>query len=199
MRIKRFVLGNYETNCYLISYKNEAIIIDPGYDSQDLIDTLTSDNLTLKYIFLTHGHFDHVGGVNKLKSLFPNTQILVHQEDLIWLDKNDYNLTGEKVKYDEVILEEKSIFLVDKECKIIFTPGHSAGGMSLLIDDHLFVGDTLFNLSIGRTDFPFGDFKTLEKSVKRLYNLPNDTQVYPGHGERTTIGFEKRHNYFIKA
>ncbi|MGI6781985.1 MAG: MBL fold metallo-hydrolase [Acholeplasmataceae bacterium] len=199
MEITKYVLGDYQTNCYLISYNNLAIVIDPGYESRKLVEKLNENSLDLKYIFLTHGHFDHIGGVNYLKKLFPDAKILIHQNDLIWLDENDYNLTGKKVEVDEIITSEKSLFLDDLECKIIFTPGHSSGGISLLINEHLFVGDTLFNFSIGRTDFPFGDFQTLEKSVRKLYQLPDTTKVYPGHGDNTTIGFEKRHNYFIKG
>lgn len=199
MQIKRFILGNYEANCYLISHKNEAIIVDPGYESEELLNFIKDQNLNLKYIFITHGHFDHVGGVNQLKKLYPNAIVLVHEKDTIWLEKNDYNLTGQKIHFDEAITTEKSIFLNELEFKIIFTPGHSAGGMSLLVDDYIFVGDTLFNFSIGRTDFPFGDYDTLEKSVRKLYELPNNTIVYPGHGEKTSIGFEKRHNYFFKG
>lgn len=96
MQIKRFILGNYETNCYLISHKNEAIIVDPGYESEELLNFIKDENLNLKYIFITHGHFDHVGGVNQLKKLYPNAIVLVHEKDNIWLEKNDYNLTGQK-------------------------------------------------------------------------------------------------------
>ncbi|MGI6787582.1 MAG: MBL fold metallo-hydrolase [Acholeplasmataceae bacterium] len=199
MKISKYVLGEYQTNSYLVTRNNLAMVIDPGYKSDKLINNITTNNLDLKYIFLTHGHFDHVGGVNYLKEKFPKAQILIHQNDLIWLEENDYNLTRSKVTYDKVINSEISFLLDDLECQIIFTPGHTSGGMSLLINNHLFVGDTLFNMSIGRTDFPFGDFKTLERSIKRLYQLPDETIVYPGHGDNTTIGFEKKYNYFVKG
>lgn len=196
--IKRFILGEYESNCYVVSYNGEAIVIDPGYENNQVIPYLEQEKLILKYIFLTHGHFDHIGGVNQLKKHYAKAKVLVNEHDLIWIGETDYNITKQKVLADEVVTFEKSIFLDDLEFKIIFTPGHSAGGMSLLVNDSLFVGDTLFKLGIGRYDFPFGNYKILEQSIRKLYRLPDDTIVYPGHGDSTTIGFEKKYNYFIK-
>ena len=199
MNIKRFVLGDYESNCYIISSDGEAIVIDPGYVNSEIIPHLNNENLDVKYIYLTHGHFDHVGGVNQLKSSFPNAIVKIHENDAIWLGKSEYNLLGVKVYVDETFKDEHNFSVGNLELRVIHTPGHSQGGISILVNDRLFVGDTLFRLSIGRSDFPFGDYDTLVNSIKKLYLLPDKTIVYPGHGEATTIGFEKLHNYFVKG
>lgn len=198
MVIKKFTLGEYQSNCYIISHNSLATVIDPGYPSDKVVSYLTEKNLDLQFIFLTHGHFDHIGGVNYLKKHFHNAKVLIHMNDTIWLEKNKYNLTGEKVIFDQIISVEHDLMLDDLILKIIFTPGHSLGGMSLLVDNHLFVGDTLFKMSIGRTDLLDGDFNTLVTSIKKLYQLPDKIIVYPGHGETTTIGFEKKYNYYVR-
>lgn len=199
MNIKRFVLGDYESNCYIISSGGKALVIDPGYVNNEIIPYLNSENLDVKYIYLTHGHFDHVGGVNQLKNYFPNAIVRIHQDDVIWLGKNELNMLNLKVSIDETFSDEHNFTIGNLGFRVIHTPGHSAGGIAILTNDRLFVGDTLFRLSIGRSDFPFGDYDTLVNSIKKLYLLPDKTVVYPGHGEATTIGFEKLHNYFVKG
>ena len=199
MNIKRFVLGDYESNCYIISSGGKALVIDPGYVNNEIIPYLNSENLDVKYIYLTHGHFDHVGGVNQLKNYFPNAIVRIHQDDVIWLDKNELNMLNLKVSIDETFSDEHNFTIGNLGFRVIHTPGHSAGGIAILTNDRLFVGDTLFRLSIGRSDFPFGDYDTLVNSIKKLYLLPDKTVVYPGHGEATTIGFEKLYNYFVKG
>lgn len=199
MIIKRFILGEYESNCYVVSSKGEAIVIDPGYENNVVIPYLHKEGLNLKYVFLTHGHFDHIGGVNQLKEAFPNAVVMINHSDLIWLEDNDYNLTKEKVYIDKSFKNTITLEVGNLIFETILTPGHSAGGTALKSGNHLFVGDTLFKMSIGRYDFPFGDYNTLINSIKKLYLLPDDTKVYPGHGEVTTIGFEKKYNYFVKS
>ena len=199
MKIIRFALGEYQSNCYIISFDKEAIIIDPGYENEVVIPYLLKENLTPKIIVLTHGHFDHIGGVNQLKNHFKNLEVIIHKYDLIWLDDNDYNLTKQEVIADRVITNERNLSFNDHSFEIILTPGHSAGGMSLKIGKHLFSGDTLFKMSIGRYDLPFANQVDLFQSIKKLYLLDEETIVYPGHGDKTTIGFEKRHNPFIKG
>lgn len=199
MKIMRFILGEYQSNCYIISFDKEAIIIDPGYENEVVIPYLVKENLTPKIIFLTHGHFDHIGGVNQLKNHFKKLEVIIHKYDLIWLDDNDYNLTKREVIADRVITNERNLSFNDHSFEIILTPGHSAGGMALKIGKHLFSGDTLFKMSIGRYDLPFANQVDLFQSIKKLYLLDEETIVYPGHGDKTTIGFEKRHNPFIKG
>lgn len=199
MKIQRFTLGEYQSNCYIISFDKEAIIIDPGYENEVVIPYLVKENLTPKIIFLTHGHFDHIGGVNQLKNHFKKLEVIIHKYDLIWLDDNDYNLTKREVIADRVITNERNLSFNDHSFEIILTPGHSAGGMALKIGKHLFSGDTLFKMSIGRYDLPFANQVDLFQSIKKLYLLDEETIVYPGHGDKTTIGFEKRHNPFIKG
>ena len=199
MKIQRFTLGEYQSNCYIISFDKEAIIIDPGYENEVVIPYLLKENLTPKIIFLTHGHFDHIGGVNQLKNHFKKLEVIIHKYDLIWLDDNDYNLTKREVIVDRVITNERNLSFNDHSFEIILTPGHSAGGMALKIGKHLFSGDTLFKMSIGRYDLPFANQVDLFQSIKKLYLLDDETIVYPGHGDKTTIGFEKRHNPFIKG
>lgn len=198
MKIKKYVLGDYMSNCYVITSNGEAIVIDPGYQNNVVIPYLKDANVKLKYIFLTHGHFDHIGGVNQLKQSFPDAKILIHKDDLVWLTDSTLALIP-NIKVDETIDHEYPLTVGNITFDMIFTPGHSAGGIALYTKGHVFSGDTLFRLSIGRYDFPYSNFNDLFESVQKLYKLPDDTIVYPGHGENTEIGFEKKNNLFIKA
>ena len=199
MIVKTIPTGIYATNCYLVI--NEAtmdtIVIDPGDDQEKLIAIIEKNGLKVKSIFLTHGHIDHVGAVKALSARY-NLMTYINREDLDLMDKNTYiygNINGVPITH---IRDQEVINIGGFEVKCIETPGHSPGGMSFLIEDVIFSGDTLFQSSIGRTDFERGDYDTLIKSiVEKLLILEDNLIVYPGHGPSTTIEKERRTNPFI--
>lgn len=201
MRIKRFTLGPVQSNCYVIDLNNQAMVIDPGYESDILIKYLKQENLDLKIIYITHGHFDHIGGVNQLKAFYPNATVYAPYLDLELLDPDFMIQNVAKVHVDFYMKEEsfKELIFQNMVFKVLYTPGHSKGSTALYCDKILFSGDTLFRGSVGRTDFYLGDFEALEQSIKtKFYTLPEDTTVYPGHGFQTTILQEKHTNPFVK-
>jgi glyoxylase-like metal-dependent hydrolase (beta-lactamase superfamily II) len=157
-----------------------------------------------RLILLTHCHFDHIGDADRLRSA-TNTKIAIGEFDNNSLsdpNKNLCNLFGADLKpfsADITLIDGEIVSVGDIEIKVIHTPGHTLGGVCYLIDDILFSGDTLFSGSIGRTDFPDGDFAILKNSVNKLYQLPESTKVYSGHGEATTIDYEKKYNPFIRG
>ncbi len=204
MKIKRLPLESISINCYLISTEKAAIVIDPGFYSSEVEEFLKDNASKKKLILLTHCHFDHIGDADRLRSA-TNTKIAIGEFDNNSLsdpNKNLCNLFGADLKpfsADITLIDGEIVSVGDIEIKVIHTPGHTLGGVCYLIDDILFSGDTLFSGSIGRTDFPDGDFATLKNSVNKIYQLPESTKVYSGHGEATTIGYEKKYNPFIRG
>ncbi|KQC08660.1 MAG: hypothetical protein APR54_04375 [Candidatus Cloacimonas sp. SDB] len=205
MKIKTYVLlPEFETNTYLIwdTDTKEAILIDVAAPDQVLINDINKFELKLKYLFLTHGHGDHIAGNEMIKKEF-NPQIGIHGSDAEMLSDPLKNLSN-YWNYN-VISPEADIFLKDgdsfglgkSEIKVIHTPGHTRGGVCFLIDDTLFSGDTLFAEGVGRTDLPDGDYQTLMKSIAKLFQLPDSIKVYPGHGPQTTLEDEKIGNPFV--
>ena len=210
MIIKTFAVGMFQTNCHTISCQNtqESIIIDPGFDdqytTQNIIDFIEKNALRIKLIINTHGHPDHTCGNNILKERF-NIPILIH--------KNDAHLLGETGKkiaetfgfktYSppaDKLLEDGNLIKFGKATlKVLHTPGHSRGSTSLVGENEVFTGDTLFAGSIGRTDFPESSSLQMQQSLRKLKALPDRFAVYPGHGPATTIGEEKRSNPFMQA
>lgn len=207
MEIRVFVEGPVDANNYLLfdAESKEAVLIDCSAPSLQIIDAIKKENLILKYILLTHGHFDHILGVDKFNEVF-NVDIYVGKDDLEQIESTPAMIqmfTG--VRGPEVLSVKKNVndgdefFIGKTKIKAIATPGHTEGGMCYLAEDKLFSGDTLFNRSIGRTDFPGGDFQKITHSVKDiLFSLPDDTIVYPGHGAKTTIAYEKKYNEILK-
>ena len=199
------LLPEFGTNTYITWDENskEAIIIDPSAPSSQIIDRVKELGLTPKFLINTHGHGDHIGGNGLVKSSF-DVRFIIHQNDsqmLVDSAKNlslywDQNVISPKA--DIEITKDYSIKLGDKDVQLIPTPGHSRGGICILVDGLLFSGDTLFAESIGRTDLPGGDLATLTNSIKeKLFELPEETVVYPGHGPKTTIGDEIVGNPFV--
>ena len=204
MEIKTLVLGALQSNCYLISTPKAAVIIDPGFDSNITLDFLKQNKDKQHLILLTHGHFDHIGGAKALREA-TNTKIAISKEDSQFLLDPNLNLSahfGEALppfEADILIDLEDEISVGDLTFKIIKTPGHTTGGLCFLIGEYLFSGDTLFCRSIGRTDFPNGNFSQLKASIERLYTLDDDTIVLSGHGPETTIAEEKLYNPFVRG
>lgn len=201
MKIKRIPAGIYSANCYILFEEDTRIgcIIDPGGDEDILIDEIEKSNITLKYILLTHGHEDHVGAVNAIKNRY-NIPVHINDKDKKIMEKGMgvygslWNVTSE----DKVIKDGDILTLGNLSIKCIETPGHTPGGMCFLVNNVVFTGDTLFCGSIGRTDFPGGNYKQLINSIKtKLMPLKDDTIVLPGHERESSIKFERENNPFL--
>ncbi|MGN0494140.1 MAG: MBL fold metallo-hydrolase [Acutalibacteraceae bacterium] len=202
MEIKTLHLGLIKTNCYLISTEKSAVVIDPGFVREGPLEFLNENSDKDRLILLTHAHFDHIGGAEDLREK-TGVKIGIGELDAAALSDTELNLSDmfhaniAPFKPDFTYKNGEKIRIGDIEFKVIETPGHTVGGVCYLTGDCLFSGDTLFEGSIGRTDFPGGDLKVLKRSVKKLMNLPNDTKVYPGHGDFTTIARERDNNMFV--
>lgn len=200
MIIKRFIAGQLENNMYLVADEasKKAVLIDASSNIPELIDA--AKDYDVEYILLTHGHFDHIMGLTALKKAL-NAKAVICKDDLVISDNiNEFtSLFGlpevAPPAYEKYIKDGDVIKVGNLEIKVIQTPGHTEGGVCYLIDGILFSGDTLFNGSVGRTDLFGGNFKKLSDSINnKLFKLDEKTKVYPGHGDMTTIGYEKKYN-----
>lgn len=203
--LKTFILGPIEDNNYLLidEKSKEAVLIDCTEESDEIEIMLKKYDAKLKYILLTHGHFDHVLGVNDCKKKY-NCEVLIHKEDQVILDTMaDFvkSLMLGKVEIQNVdgyIEENQIIKFGENEIKVIHTPGHTQGGVCFLIGDKIFTGDTLFREAVGRADLPGGNFNQLKTQIEeKLFTLDGNIKVYPGHGPSSTIGHEKINNKFL--
>ena len=203
MSIDVIEVGDFITNCYLIYEADQAIILDPGDDAPQIIELIEKRNVKLDKIILTHGHIDHIKGLPELRH-WAKVPVLIHQEDANMLTEARKNLsyyhdTAFTTKpADELLVEGDEITVGNNKFTVLHTPGHTPGGISLLTDGIVFSGDALFFGSIGRTDFPGSDHRTLIEAIQhKLMTLPPETVVYPGHGPQTTIGQEKEANPWL--
>ena len=207
MILTSMALGPIQANCYILGCEQtrEAAVIDPGGEPERILMELAKHELTLKYIINTHGHFDHVSANGPLKKA-TGASILIHAEDAPMLTQlsqaaASWGLTAEdSPPPDRYLQDGDEVAFGNITLKVICTPGHSPGGISLFTDESVFVGDTLFAGSVGRTDLPGGDPNVLKASIQqKLFTLGDEVKVYPGHMHATTIGAEKRQNPFVGA
>jgi len=197
-------VGPFAANCYLVACAEtkEAVIIDPGAEGRRIIKRVHDLGLKVKYIINTHAHIDHVGANAEVKEAF-NAPVLVHAADAPLLRSPQASMAlfmgQSKVTPPDWTLEEGDLLEAGTlRIKVLETPGHTPGGISLDINGVLFTGDTLFACSIGRTDFPGGSFRQIIKSIKeKLLSYPDDTRVFPGHGPPTSVGDERLYNPFL--
>lgn len=198
MIIKSFIAGMYEENCYLLMDEDtkELAIIDPGGQPNKIEEEIKLLNAKPKFILLTHGHMDHVGGVLELVNRI-SLPFYINKIEETYMEKDKY-VFGSLPKASGYLKEGDTLNLGNNTIKVIETPGHTAGGICFLIDNKLFTGDTLFQGSVGRSDFPGGDGMLLVKNIKeKLLILGDNIEVYPGHGPASTIGYEKRKNPYL--
>lgn len=205
MTVKRFITGPVQANTYLVyDETKDGFVVDPGAYNAQLNQMIEQEGINLKYIVLTHGHADHIGGVESVLKLCPDAKIIAHRLEEEMLTKPELNISVEiygkpiVIKTDIFVDDMDSVKCGNMELVFMHTPGHSVGGMCILCDGCIFSGDTLFRASIGRTDFEGGSFPQIVKSIKeKLFVFPDNTLVYPGHMSETTIGYEKEYNPFV--
>ncbi len=207
MKITCMPSGPLGVNTYLVVDENtkEGFIVDPGGYNPKLTKKVIDEGIRIKYIVLTHGHADHISGVNEHLDDFPDAKVVVHTNEKPMLEDPRANQSimfgsAQTVKGDIFVNDGDELEVGNLKLKFIFTPGHTPGGMCIYVEseDVLFSGDTLFRQSIGRTDFPGGSFRDLADAVHtKLFILPDKTVVLPGHMGQTSIGFEKGNNPFV--
>jgi hydroxyacylglutathione hydrolase len=204
MIIKKLVVGPLEENSYIVAdeVSKEAVVIDPGDEPDRIMELIDSNGFNVLAVICTHGHFDHVGAIGDIKKA-TGARVVMHKDD-----SETYGMANDQAAfwgYSVDDLPEPDGFLNDGDeikaggmvFRVMHSPGHSPGGICLYGEGVLFSGDTMFQGSVGRTDFPGGSIEKLKESFKRLIELPDDTRVFSGHGPETTIGREKRENFFM--
>ncbi len=204
--IKKITIGPFLVNCYLLGCEitKELAVIDPGSEVDQIWKKIENSGYSMKYIINTHGHPDHIGGNAELKEK-SGAKIIAHPDDASLMTTRDtllFSLLPEAQPSpppDEFINEGDTIKLGKINIEVIHTPGHTPGGVCLLVQDLLFTGDTLFFDGIGRTDFPGGDYSQLITSIrKKIFILDDHLRILPGHGDESTLGREKRENPFVR-
>ncbi len=196
--IHKIEVGSLQTNCYVVSSNGVAFVVDIGAEPLKVKEYCDKMSLSVEGILLTHGHYDHVGAVNSFQKL-TGAKIYVSEKDGILANsyKNmafAFGKVMDKFTPDCIVEDGDIITIGDMTVKVVATAGHTAGGLCFILEDNIFSGDTLFQTSYGRTDFPTGDFDALKDSISKLFALEGDYKVFPGHGNSTTLSKEREHN-----
>lgn len=199
MKIMHRIVSPYQTNCYLLidEATNTAAVIDPGDNGAMLCQWISEQSVELRYILVTHGHRDHTGAAEEVKKAFPDAKVYVHPADDKGAGFYVYPLVDcieDLCYYDD----GDTLPLGELTVKVIHTPGHTEGGVTLMVEDALFTGDTLFAGSMGRTDFPGGSAEKIYASLHRLGSLAGDYRVFPGHMDETTLEKERKRNAYLR-
>ena len=207
MKIEKFVTGIISTNCYIVTNEEtkETVIVDPANLSKAMIGYIEEEELVIKAILLTHAHFDHIMGIDKVIDRYGEMPVYVEESDLELLHTPSMNestvyTNGYSYPGGDVIHDGDVLHLIGEDFRVIHTPGHTQGGVCYYVEKEgvLFSGDTVFYGSVGRTDFPGGSTADIVRSLHKLVDsLPEETEVFPGHDASTTIGYEKRYNPFV--
>jgi glyoxylase-like metal-dependent hydrolase (beta-lactamase superfamily II) len=195
INIKTLALGAYQTNTYLVWEENSptCVVIDPGYEPDTILDEAKKLGKEITAVLLTHGHFDHVGGVRELAAE-TGCPVYLHEAELSMPPQ----MTAGPLFYTNTYGEGDFVEAAGLSFKVLHTPGHTPGSVCLLCENAMFSGDTLFWGSCGRTDLPGGSWATIRKSLLRLADLSGDYDVYPGHGDATTLSFERKMNPYMR-
>ena len=204
MITRKFTVGDMGNNNYLLIDNGEAALIDSTGVIPELDSVLKENNADLKYIFLTHGHFDHIAGIKKLQDRY-DLKVYLHEADKDIVDGvNEFmEMVGlppvDEPRIDVLLKDGDKVKVGNTELEVIPLPGHTPGGVGYKVDNMLFSGDTIFLNSIGRTDLPGGDSATLEKSIReKIFTLDDNTIIYTGHGGDTSVGYEKKYNVVVQ-
>ncbi len=204
MEVLTMPVGMLAANCYIVYEGQDAVVIDPGGDADRILEKVREKGLAVSHILLTHGHFDHIGAAEEVKRE-TGAKVCIHAGDADMLTSADRNLSRmigmpyAAAGADTLLSGGEMIRAGGLEINVITTPGHSPGGICFAVEDCLFTGDTLFQGSAGRTDFPGGSIKTLNESLKKLKDMEGAYTVYPGHGPATTLDAEKGSNMFLRG
>ena len=204
MFLKKLIVGEFQANCYIVADENKnGIVVDPGGEAEEILATIARNKLRIFYIVATHAHIDHIACLEEVRK-FTGARFLLHPDEISFLENPDLNLSSllqnprRFSPPDRLVRNKDKIIAGDIELEVIHTPGHTPGSICLRKDDIIFTGDTIFYRGVGRTDFPGGDFDLLRKSIKeRIFSLPENTKIFPGHGPETEVGQEKMTNPFV--
>lgn len=203
-KIMKLVVGELQENCFILFDENkDAFVVDPGGSSENIIEAIEKNGLNIKYILLTHGHFDHVGAVAALVKKY-KAPVYMSKDDRAFLESpkevraSSFGMQIEAADVDVFVKEGDEISFSEGTIKVIETPGHTLGSVCYLFENYLFAGDTLFNGSIGRTDFPESDHSLMIESLKKLKKLDDEIYVLSGHGPESQIYYEKMTNPYLR-
>lgn len=206
MFFKMLSVGDMDNNCYILGddKSKHAVLIDAPAEAGTILDVIEEEGLKLKYVLLTHSHYDHIRALDEICEC-TGAQVMIHAFEMDGLNDPTVNLSlyagteSPEKAADKELVDGDIITVGDIELKVLYTPGHTVGSVCYYTEGMLFSGDTLFLRNVGRCDLPGGDFKIIKQSIKKqLYTLPDDTDVYPGHGRASSIGYEKNNNDYIQ-